>query len=402
MRRPIFGALFLIWFCLSAYSADQPQKKVVPAQPSLNVLVTRLDAYWKLLKDEKRDSAAYFVRTSDRKEFRSGKTPAFSSPRIKSIELTPEGDKATVVVMVKRAFPPLIAEVDWAVTDQWQFEKGNWYVRYDPQPLPLPIKRPKAMTPEQTESFTREIRRKIHFAQTAFDFGTVNQGNDVVLKLQYTLAGSEPIPIIFRTSAPGSSCPQCDRQRGISIQGLKEESLQPGAHELSITVPTWNYDGPVKETFTLDAKPLDVHIPYEFSVQGNVYIPVSIIPKELRLKKGDREREIVLRNNSKTNLELQKYVSESGYLAIDPFPVVIPPGKQFDLKVKAAEELDAAVPNAVDHLAITFTAVDGFAGISYKVYLNTRDEKPKKAATPADDPLIQEMIRKNAIIPPNR
>jgi hypothetical protein len=364
--------------------------------------VTRLEAYWNLLAGKKRDSAALYVSSSDRKEFRLGKTPAFSNPRIKSIEMSPEGDKATVIVTVKRTFPMFATDIDWAVKDQWKFEKGNWYVRYDPHPLPFPIERPKGLTPEQTESFTREVRRKIKFSQTAFDFGTVNQGKVAELKLKYTLAGSDPIPVIFRTSAPGSACPECDRQRGIGLQGLEQDSLQPGTHELLVTVPTWDYDGSVKETFTIDAKALDVHVPYEFTVRGNVYIPLSIIPKTLKLRKGEREKEIVLRNNSKSNLELQKFVSESQAIKLDPFPLTIPPGEQASIKVLAGEAVDDAFPNAIDHLAITFKAVDGFAGISYRIYMNAREEKQERVLTPADDPAIKEMIRRNAIVPPDR
>jgi hypothetical protein len=216
------------------------------------------------------------------------------------------------------------------------------------------------------------------------------------------MTGTDPLPVTLKSTVPGSECPDCTRERGINIPGTKNPSLLPGKQQgLSIEVPTWNYDGAVKEQFTLIAKSNDIEVPFDFTVQGYVYTPLTVSPKILRFQKGEREKEIVMRNNSSKDLHLEQVISETRAISIDPFPVVIPPGEERKFTVHAQEVIDTAVPGSMDRMAITYTPLDGFSGISYKVVLNSPDETKGKAPAPAKKDPVQEMLKRNTITLPN-
>jgi hypothetical protein len=401
MKRLAEFALIFLLGC-GASGAAQTKPKAALSKPSLDLLMNRVDGYWKALLAGNRARAAGYVTFSERSNFRSGNTPPFRDPSFKSLELSSDRTEATVIVIVKRIVPPVTAEMDWPVTEHWRFENSNWYKRYDPPHMPIAgLTRPPSAT--QIDAARRALLKRIQFEKKAFDFGNVNQGKDVVLAVRYTLAGSNPIPLAFRTSAPGSNCPECDRERGISLRGPQDQSLLPGnRRELSVEVPTWNFDGAVKETFTLIARSKDVDVPFEFSVHGNVYTPLSILPKVLKLKKGEREKEIMMRNNSKLDIQLEKVISETTAISIEPFPVVIPPGQELKFTLKAEESLDSAVPNSVDRMAITYGPVDGFSAISYRVYLNSSEDAQEKPAAPVNEKEIQELMKENRPFLPNR
>jgi hypothetical protein len=399
MRRlALFALLFLP--CIGVASTASKKSETATAKASLDLLVTRIEDYWRQLAQGSRDKAVYYIIPSDRKKFFSVTAPKFRNPRFRSVEVSDNRNEATVTVMVKRIVPPLPTEIDWPVKDKWRFEKGTWYCLFDPQFLPmLNSVKSVALSPEQLETSQREIRKRLQFEKSEFEFGTVNQGEDVVLNVKYRLEGSDPMLMRIRSSAPGSECPQCTRERGIGIRGAEDQKFLPGPRqELSVEVPTWNFDGDVKEQFTLFAKLNGVEVPFEFSVRGIVYTPLSISPKFLRFKPGEREKEILLRNNSKSDLKLEQVLSETKALTLDPFPATIPPGGQLKAKVKAGESLDYAAPNAVDRVAITYRPIDGFSGISYKVYLNSRGETPATSM----DKNIRELILQNQIILPEK
>lgn len=386
-----------------SFSIAQTKQKSAPAGPSLDRLVTRVSEYWNLLSLRNKVKAASYIVPSDRNKFFSSVTQPFRAPQLKSLDLSDDRNRVTVTVMVKRVVPPVTTEVDFPVKDHWLFQGGNWYRQFNNQ-MPLPgFSDAKRLSPEQIEAVKIELRQKLRFQKTNFDFGTVKQGEDVVLTVKYSLAGTEPLLLSFRSTAPGAECASCDRERGMSLRGPKDQQLLPGKQqELSVEVPTWAYGGDVKEQFTLATKFKGMEIPFEFTAQGNVYVPLWITPRELRFTKGERSKGIVIRNNSKSDIQLEKVISESGAITIDPFPVSLRPGEQRTLEVRAEERIDTVFPNSVDRVAITYTPVDGFSSLSYKVYLNAHEVQPETPNLPFNDSQIQELIRRNPVTLPTR
>jgi hypothetical protein len=398
MKRLAF-LFFLLFPSIAVPQSVRPKTTAAPARPSLDLLVARVDAYWKLLLAGRRLRAAVYVLPSDRNKFGLGTTPQFTNPRLKSLELSKDRTEATVTVTINRFIPSFPSEMDWPVTEHWVFQRGTWYCRHAPQFFPM-----ATASPEQMEMARQQIRDRLHFEKTAFDFGTVKQGKNAVLTLKYTLTGDDSVSVTLKSTSPGSEneCYNCSRERGINLMDLKE--LPPGTHkEFSVEVPTWGYDGPVSEQFFIVAKIKNVDAPFEFSVRGNVYAPVSMIPRLLKFKKGEHEKEVVMRNNSKSDLEVNPAISETRAITIEPLPAVIPPGQQLTLKVKLGDTADSAVPNTVDNVAITFVkSVDDVAGLSFRVYLNSGEENQQKTSNRTADSQIQELIRQNQVRSPKR
>src|SRR5262245_46126858 len=72
-------------------SAARPASTVNrPAKPSLDALLTRVDAYWSSLAAGKTQAALSYVAASHRDRFRSRQMPPFSNPRVTAIELSPD------------------------------------------------------------------------------------------------------------------------------------------------------------------------------------------------------------------------------------------------------------------------------------------------------------------------
>jgi hypothetical protein len=385
-----FGFYFSLCIGVLAAPQNKPGRRVpTPAKPqrgtarsSLDLLLSRVDRYWDLMLKGNRTQAASFIAASDRTDFAKGPIQQFRQPVVKSFEFSQDPNEVIVTVVVKRTIPPLTVGMDWPVKEHWKFESGTWYRRYDPQFLPL-LGDMKPLNTAELEIYRQLFRQKLHFEKTEFDLGSVNQGTNVVIHLKYSLTNPEPIPVTLKYTMPTSECAECSRERGIGFIGTKEQSLLPGQDQkLTIEVPTWNYDGPVEDHFTLVAKASEIEIPFEFTVRGNVYTPLSVVPRSLQFHKGEREKEILIRNNSKKEISINQYISETRAIKLDPFPIVLQPGEEVKVKVRAGEAIDDALPGTVDRMAITHTAVDGFVGLSYKIYLNVPEEKEEKQATP--------------------
>jgi hypothetical protein len=386
--------LLLLLCCLSlpAMVAAQPQAKTAARRASLDSLVARVDSYWRLLQEQKRLSAAEYVIPSRRETFVSSGTPAFTDPQISSLELSPDRNSAKVTVIVKRIFPNQI--MNWPVTEQWFFESGNWYLQ--PNTLSLPISssaqdKPLSPNAEQKEGLRKELEKMLRFENPILNLGTVRQGPIAYATLKYTLAGNQSLPVDIDRTKPGSE----------SI-GLKERTLVPGqSKELAFGISTLNYDGAFNERVVLVVNKEGVDVPFEVTVQGNVYVPVSLNPKILRFLTNESEKELLVRNNTKERLELKSLFSETNAVIVEPLPATILPGQQ--LKLKFRKVMEVGNPNTRDNLSISLTQpVDGIASLPLPVVLNYVEPKRHESDDPLNSREIQELLRKNQTNTPIR
>jgi hypothetical protein len=365
------------------------------SKASLDRLVSRVDSYWKLLLEGKKSQAAAYVAPSKREEFLVRTVPQFSNPRLMSLELSEDRTEAKVTVTIRRPLPHPFDELDWRVKENWVFEKKNWYLL--PETAFIPIQR-GAATPstqfnaEQIEAVKRELRQMLHFEESVLDFGTINQGTPIDVKLKYTLAGNEPLAVSIRSSVPD-----------LRILGLSGQSLLPGKmNVLTVEIPSEHYDGDVNERMDLVVPRQGVEVPFEFTVKGHVYVPVSLVPRLLQFdSKGEREKTILVRNNSKKILKIKSFFSEINAVSIESLPATIPPGQQLHLKVKQIREVTRS--NLRDNLSIAFAEpVDGETHLRLAVVFNPSKKEGDNTENPAAGADIQELIRKNQINLPKR
>jgi hypothetical protein len=377
--------------------AQTPKTKSPPmVRPSLDLLVSRIDGYWRLLQLRKKLQAAQYIVPSDRNYFSDIDIPSFSDPRLKSLELSPDRTEATATVIVKRMLFPITQTMEWPVTEKWHFEKGNWYRSFSKTALPFQGSlsgRSRIRDPQQDENVRQEIRDILQIETPILDFGTVRESAPVQLSLKYTLKGSEPLAVEYKPTGPG-----------FIIQGLEGRQLLPGQNrELLIDVSTWYFQGDVNERLILTAQRQGVEVPIEIVVKGKVYVPVSVTPKVLYFEKNESEKEIQISNNSKTDIELLQVFSETGLMTVQPLPTRIPAGQKLALKVSLTKKVSEIRPNTRDSISINLAQrVDDVGDVSVMVVLNSTKPKPDGPFNPADNINIQEIIRQNRIELPSR
>jgi hypothetical protein len=374
----ILAALFLI--SVNAAAPFEGTAKITRKSgniaASLDVLASRVDAYWNALLKKKMRQAAEYVTSADRDKFYEKNIPTFSNPYLKSVELSADRKEAWVTVNVTRIMAPLGAEVSWPVKEKWRFEKGSWY-RTIPEKSPglFPgMKKEEKTTSGDAAVSQDKIRKLLIFPNTILDFGTVRESMPLQLSLKYTLRGDKTLGVVIKAPDGGG------------IEGGSEQLIDPGDHELRITVPTWQLDGPVNEKILLTVRQPGTGIPFEIELKGNVYVPVSISPKMLKFKKDEREKEVRIRNNTKSNLEILPVYSETRQVQIQPLPITILPGNEIVLKVTSDKKSMSLPANQVDALAIPFAKpVDGVNALSLNVVLNADDGGKGDEARDASD-----------------
>jgi hypothetical protein len=371
MRKQRFFTLTIAAFFAVSASAQSLQKPGATVRPSLDLLVSRIESYWKYLAQKKKAQASQYVMTSDRDAFLAAALFSFAEPRFKSVELSSNGREATATVIIKRVISAGLPVMELPLTEAWRFEKGNWYRRFQNAPLPFADgTKSQMLSPEQAGDLKKEIQRALKFEKSTLDFGTVGDTGGIRLSLKYTLSGDDRMPVRYKLPPE------------FGIQGLSNNTMAPGQQELILTIPTWNYDGDVKVPITLIAYRQGIEVPFEFLVKGTVYIPVSVSPKVFRLDGANPEQEILVRNNSKSDVELVRLHTETGRVSMAPMPVAIPAGQQVKLKAKLAAGVSRSMQ---DNLSIPFAKpVDSMGAISLQVLFSTEEKVAAPDLLPAD------------------
>jgi hypothetical protein len=369
MKQIVLGIL-AAFFLIAAPAMAQAPKTVrsttqtAPARPSLDALVTRIDGYWKLLTERKKARAGEYVIDADRDNFFSSTIPTFTNPQLKSLELSADRREATATVLVKREMQPFKRMMDWPVVERWRFERGSWYRNFPKMTkLPLPeTGNPLELSAEESEPVKAQIRKDFKIEKTVLDFGTVRDTAPLQLSLKYTLSGKDPVLLRFKTPL------------GFGIQGGDELEAKPGEQELRLIVPAWQLEGPVHERITITARRQGVDVPFEIEVRGNVYVPVAFSPKILKFSRGENEKQVRIRNNSKSDIELLPISSETGEIIVEPIPAKVPAGQEVMLKVKLDKGTENLKANKLDSLVIPLSnPVDDVNSISISVTMNAVD-----------------------------
>jgi hypothetical protein len=362
MKRIFSGVLVMcfLWApygrAQSAGAAKQPAK-TSPMRPSLDVLVSRIDAYWKSLSDQKKMQAAEFIDASDREAFYRSTIPPFSTPQLKSLELSADRKEATATVVVMRTFPLMAPKVEWPVIERWHFERGNWYREFPKSSNNPILDSVKASTPDraQTEKLENEIRTALK-VERVVDFGTVRESAPLQLALKYTLSGKDSFSAKLKMPS------------GLYTEGDVEYKLVPGEQELLVKAVMESLEGPVQKQVVLSVQRENAVVPFEIEVKGFVYVPVSITPKVLSLSPTQAEKELRVKNNTNSTIELLQAYSEAKQITVDFLPTNIPPGGEILLKVKQDTKQAPLVPGKFYSLSVPLAKpVDNVNFISFSV-----------------------------------
>ena len=338
-------------------------------KPSLDALVARVSAYWELMAKGKKDQALQYVQPESKDYFLPGQAPSFSEPRITDLELATDPTEVWVTVNIRRVLPGIPRPLDCPVKERWVYQGGRWLVvipKLSPPFTALTREQPAkpASTPEETEKKRQSVSEALHFENSRIDFGRVRQGERVPVELGYRLVGNEAMAWKL-TDAP----------RGLMRSRSGGKELIPGeGQKIEMGFLTQDYDGEVNATFTVLVEHAGVEVPYEFSIRGYVYTPVSVSPRSLRFLKGESSKEITLTNNSKSELGIVSARAQQSSLDVQPLPQTVAPGAVCRLTVKLTRK--GYETNYRDELALQFESpVDDMQSVILPVILNYEPSK---------------------------
>lgn len=355
-------------------------------RPSLDRLVERVESFWSALARRDKLRALEYVDPASRDVFTAWMVPPFSDPRVARLEPAREAGEALVAVEVLRMLPPLASPVTWPVTQKWVFRDGDWFVvveRFLPPFLASPQKIPKAeLSPKEVEERINAVRRLLTFETTDLDFGTIRQGKLARLSVGYRLAGDEPLDLVFR-NAPDY----------LMVRGLEGRKFQPGENRrIEFEFPTELMAGKVERSFTVVVRHRGVEVPFEFRMRADIYAPVAALPPVVRFRRGEREKEIVVTNNSKSAVRIQAPAEPGSEFTAGPLPLDLPPGASAKLTVRMRLPIQRSDYRA--GLALDFAApVEDMKSLDLPIIVNPVEEEPldPRKLTPQQ---IEELIRK--------
>jgi len=365
--------------------AGSPSSQSSP-KPSLDVLLSRVNTYWGLMGRGQKSQALQLVEPSGRDLFLARQTPTFTEPRVTALKLSSKPVRISVAVTVKRMIPEMAVAMDWLVPEDWVFRNGNWYLLVE-QPIPpfastsrapgQPLK--PALSPEEVEKRQKELKEALQFEGSGLTFGTVRKGTAVPLSLTYQLTGPEYVEAALK-NVPTDL-----------LLSLGDGKLPAGKDQkISMDLVTQNYDGEVNESFAIIARYRDVDVPYEFKVHGFVYTPVSVLPMTLKFLRGEREKELVVKNNSRSEVTIVQGFGDG--LTVGPLPQTLSPGADCRLKVTAS--LNKQDRNYGSTLTLSLDKpVEDMGSAEVHVILNYEDPKPRDTQKELEE-LLRKTIKK--------
>lgn len=355
-------------------------------KPSLDRLVERVEGFWTALARGDKLRALEYVEPASRDVFAAWMVPPFSDPRVARLEPARAAGEVLVAVEVQRILPPLASPVTWPVTQKWIFREGDWFAvveRFLPPFLASPQNIPKpALGPREVEERTDAVRRLLTFETTELDFGTVRQGQLARLSIGYRLDGGEPLNLVFR-NAP----------QELMVRGLEGRKFQPGeGRRIEFEFPTEQMAGKVERSFAIVVRHNEVEVPFEFRMRVDVYAPVSALPTVLKFAGGEREKEVVVTNNSKSAVRIQAPAEPGAEFSAEPLPLDLAPGASARITVRMRLPIQRSDYRA--GLSLDFTEpVEDMTSLNLPIIVNPVEEEPLdlRKLTPQQ---IEELIRK--------
>jgi hypothetical protein len=365
--HPNWG-LVLLALVISAHSSAAqlpPQRKSPPAavKPSLDALVQRANSYWSLLEKGNKLEASKYVTPESRNLLVTRPIQPFSKPRVTGMEFLKKSGQVRVTITVETSFPQ-IGQMEWQVTEDWTFINGNWFTAVQNKQYLFPTQEGKpgaGLTAQETEQQQKEIRAALRFESPTVDFGTVRKGETAEFVLKYALDGDAPFDFRFK---------DVPRDLPFSCR-LTEAKLKPGKDQsIPMQLSTEIYDGQVQIPLTIQVRHREVEVLYPIEIRGMVYAPVSVRPARMLFLREEKEKDLEIRNNSKSEVKVTSVSSEGGVVfAVGSLPFSLPPGGQTIVKVQKPAQIGQT--NYRDSLLLALDKpVDGVGVLTIPVIIN--------------------------------
>lgn len=286
--------------------------------PDLNLLRSRVEAFWKLRQQGRKQEALNYVDPSCRNNFLSRSELKFSSFSLVQMRFTPNSSSVIVTVDVGLLLPQFPAPVDSPVEETYVFRNGNWYAQVTPaanlSQLFQDSKQKRSSTgpsSEAVEKMKKELDQ-LEIKPEQIQLGELRQGAGKVFSVGYKNSGTLPARVKINKIPPE-----------LSVNGLVAD-IYPGKSETSLfTLDTTNLDGKISGKIAFLVSNEGAEITREIPVEGYVKAPLSFTPPHLVLGQDSR-CEVSIKNQ--TQQVIQMYASNlPDFMSIEG-----PPNKTID------------------------------------------------------------------------
>ncbi len=281
--------------------------------PDLNLLRSRVEAFWKLRQQGRKQEALNYVDPSCRKNFLDRSELKFLSFSLDQMRFIPNSSSVIVTVTVRLPFPQFPAPVDSPVEETYVFRNGNWYAQVAPaadlKQLFQDSKERKSATgpsPEVVEKMRKELDQ-LEIKPEQIQLGELRQGIAKVFSVGYKNSGTLPARVKINKTPPE-----------LSVNGLVAY-IYPGKSGTSLfTLDTTNLDGKISDKIAFLVSNEGAEITREIPVEGYVKAPLSFTPPHLVLGQDSR-CEVSIKNQ--TQQVIQIYASNlPDFMSIEGLP----------------------------------------------------------------------------------
>jgi hypothetical protein len=308
---PLMGIAAMPQGTTGAHSASRK------AAPDLNLLRARVEAFWKLRQQGRKQEAINYVAPSCRKNFESRQEPRFMSFSLVEMRFAPDPGIVTVIVTAHMQFPQFPSPVDFPVEEQYVFRNGTWYAQIQPAVNIFESSgKKKPATPASSEMMEK-MKKELNQVETKPDqiqLGELRQGSVKAFSVDYKNSGTLPA-LIRIAKAPEE----------LSVNTLLA-GVEPGqSGTLSFTLNTARLEGKLSDKIVLLISNREAEISREIPMEAYVKAPLTFTPPRLILG-PDSRCEVTIKNQTQQEIKIRR-LNSPDFVTMDGSPqTAIAPG----------------------------------------------------------------------------
>jgi len=266
--------------------------------PDLNLLRSRVEAFWKLRQQGRKQEALNYVDPSCRKYFMGRDEQKFLSFSLAQMRFIPNSSSVIVTVDVRLLFPQFLAPVDSPVEETYVFRNGNWYAQVAPaadlKQLFQDSKEPKSAngpSPEVVAKMRKELDQ-LEIKPEQIQLGELRQGDSKVFSVGYKNPGTLPARVKINKAPPG-----------LSVNSLIADIYPGKSGTLLFTLDTTYLDGKISDKIAFLVSNEGAEITRELPIEGYVKAPLSFTPPHLVLGQDSR-CEVSIKNQTQQVIQI--------------------------------------------------------------------------------------------------
>ena len=281
--------------------------------PDLNLLRSRVEAFWKLRQQGRKQEALNYVDPSCRKYFMGSDEQKFLSFSLAQMRFIPNSSSVKVTVDVRLLFPQFLAPVDSPVEETYVFRNGNWYAQVAPaadlKQLFQDSKEPKSAngpSPEVVAKMRKELDQ-LEIKPEQIQLGELRQGDSKVFSVGYKNSGTLPVRVKIKKAPPG-----------LSVNSLIADIYPGKSGTLLFTLDTAYLDGKISDNIAFLVSNDEAETTRELPIEGYVKAPLSFTPTHLVLGQDSR-CEVNIKNQTQQAIRIN-ISNLPDFMSIEAFP----------------------------------------------------------------------------------